>query len=376
MTMGTASTMAAITEAMGFILPGGSTIPAVHSAHARLAVATGRRCVELVHEDRRPSKLLSRATFENAVTTLMTLGGSTNAVVHLLAMARRAGVPLSLDDFDQISRRVPVLLDLRPAGRFLMEDFHDAGGVPALLNRIRHLLHADAPTVGAGTLGAVMDAAECLNDEVIRPLERPVSSEGGIAVLRGNLAPSGCLMKHAAAEPRLLTHRGPAVVFENYPDLKARIDRDDLPVTADSVLVLRSAGPVGAPGMPEWGMLPIPRKLLRMGVRDMLRISDARMSGTAYGACVLHVAPESAIGGPLALVRDGDEIEVDVPQRRIQWHVPESEATRRLKDWRPPAPRFVRGYGLLSHREITQADEGCDFRVLTGSQPTLEPDIF
>ncbi len=376
MTMGTASTMASLVEAMGFTLPGAATIPAVHSAHARLAVASGRRIVDLVWEDLRPSRYLFRETFEDAVATLMTLGGSTNAVIHLLALARRAGVPLSLDDFDRISREVPVLLDLRPAGRFLMEDFHDAGGVPALLREIRDHLHTDRPTVSGRTLGDCLDAAECLNQEVIRSRERALSRDGGIAVLRGNLAPDGCLMKHSAAESRLLTHKGPAVVFEDYPDLKRRIDSDDLPVTPETVIVLKSGGPIGAPGMPEWGMLPIPRKLLRKGVRDMLRISDARMSGTAYGACVLHVAPESAVGGPLALVQDGDLIEVDVPGRRIQWFVSDAEESRRRAAWRPPPPRFVRGFGLLSHREIQQANEGCDFRFLVGRGPTPEPDIF
>lgn len=376
MTMGTASTMACLAEVMGFTLPGAATLPAVHSAHARLAVATGRRIVDLVWQDTRPSRLLSRGTFENAITTLMTLGGSTNAVVHLLAMARRVQVPLDLDDFDRISRRVPVLADLRPAGRFLMEDFHDAGGLPALLREIRDLLHTAQPTVSGRTLGEVLDTAERLGQEVIRPRENPVSPEGGVAVLRGNLAPQGCVLKHAAAEPRLLHHRGPALVFDDYADLKARLNADDLPVTPDSVLVLRNAGPVGGPGMPEWGMLPIPNKLLRAGVRDMLRLSDARMSGTAYGACLLHVAPESAVGGPLALVRDGDLLEVNLTERRIHWHVSDTESARRRQAWSPPKPRFVRGYGLLSHREITQADEGCDFRFLTGSQPTPEPDIF
>jgi dihydroxy-acid dehydratase len=376
MTMGTASTMSAVVEAMGLTLPGAATIPAVHSAHSRLAVACGRRIVDLVWQDFRPSRFIGREMFENGVTALMALSGSTNAVVHLLAMARRVGVPLALEDFDRISRKVPVLADVRPSGRFLMEDLHDAGGVLALLREIRDLLHTGQATVSGHTLGELMDRAECLNPGVIRPRKEPLSPEGGIAVLSGNLAPQGCLIKHAAAQPQLLAHCGPAVVFENYPDLKARIDRDDLPVTAGSVLVLKNAGPVGGPGMPEWGMLPIPRKLLRDGVRDLLRISDARMSGTAYGACVLHVSPESAVGGPLALVRDGDLIEVNVAHRRIHWHVSESEAAARRKEWKPPSPRFHRGYGLLSQSEITQADEGCDFRFLTGDAPTAEPEIF
>ncbi|MBL9137363.1 MAG: dihydroxy-acid dehydratase [Verrucomicrobiales bacterium] len=377
MTMGTASTMAVLADVMGFTLPGASTIPAVHSAHARMAVACGRRAVELVREDLRPSKLVSRATFENAVTTLMAIGGSTNAVVHLLAMARRAGVALTLDDFDRISRKVPLLLNLRPTGEFLMEDFHDAGGVRVLLREIRDLLCAEARGVGGTTLEewVMAETLPPLNPAVIRPRDKPLATEGGVAVLRGNLAPQGCVMKHTAAEPRWCVHRGKAVVFEDYSDLKRRIHADDLEVTADSVLVLKNAGPVGGPGMPEWGMLPIPKKLLKQGVRDMLRISDARMSGTAYGACVLHVAPESAVGGPLALVREGDEIEVNVPERRIHWHVSEEEAARRRASWKPAPPRFVRGYGLLAHREVTQADEGCDFRFLGGQGSTPEPEI-
>jgi dihydroxy-acid dehydratase len=377
MTMGTASTMAVLADVMGFTLPGASTIPAVHSAHARMAVACGRRAVELVREDLRPSRLASRATFENAVTTLMAIGGSTNAVVHLLAMARRAGVKLALDDFDRISRRVPLLLNLRPTGEFLMEDFHDAGGLRVLLREIRDLLWGEARGVGGITLEewVMAEASPSSNPAVIRPRDQPLAEEGGVAVLWGNLAPQGCVMKHTAAEPRLRAHRGRAVVFEDYPDLKRRIDAEDLEVTADSVLVLKNAGPVGGPGMPEWGMLPIPKKLLKVGVRDLLRISDARMSGTAYGACVLHVAPESAVGGPLAFVRDGDEIEVNVPERRIHWHVSEEEMARRRTGWKPAPPRFVRGYGLLAHREVTQADEGCDFGFLGGQASTPEPEI-
>ncbi|MCC7375020.1 MAG: dihydroxy-acid dehydratase [Verrucomicrobiales bacterium] len=377
MTMGTASTMAVLVDVMGFTLPGASTIPAVHSAHSRMAVACGRRAVELVRDDLRPSRWVTRATFENAVTALMAIGGSTNAVVHLLAMARRAGVSLTLDDFDRISREVPLLLNLRPVGEYLMEDFHDAGGVRVLLREIRDLLCGEARGVGGATLEewVLADNSPSLNPAVIRPRDQPLSTEGGVAVLRGNLAPQGCVMKHTAAEPRLRVHRGKAVVFEDYPDLKRRINADDLEVTADSVLVLKNAGPVGGPGMPEWGMLPIPKKLLKQGVRDMLRISDARMSGTAYGACVLHVAPESAIGGPLAFVRDGDEIEVNVPERRIHWHVSVEEEARRRALWKPAPPRFVRGYGFLAHREVTQADEGCDFRFLGGQGSTPEPEI-
>jgi dihydroxy-acid dehydratase len=376
MTMGTAATMACVVEALGFMLPGASSIPAVHSAHARLATACGRRIVEMVWSDLKPSRIATRAAFENAVTTLMAIGGSTNAIVHLIALAGRAGLKLTLDDFDTISRRTPVLANLRPTGKFLMEDFHDAGGPLALFQRLGELLHRDCPTVSGHTLGETCAGGECFNDDVIRPRANPLSTEGGIAVLRGNLAPDGCVIKHTAAEARFLRHTGPALVFRDYPDLKARIDRDDLPVTADSVIVLQNAGPVGAPGMPEWGMLPIPKKLLQAGVRDMVRLSDARMSGTSYGACVLHVAPESAIGGPLALVRDGDLIELDVPNRRIHWHVGEAEAAARRAEWKPREPRFERGYGKLFSDEVTQANEGCDFRFLHHGPPTPEPEIF
>ena len=376
MTMGTAATMACVVEALGFIFPGAASIPAVQSAHSRLAVACGRRAVEMVWQDVRPSRIATRAAFENAVTTLMAIGGSTNAIVHLIALAGRAGTKLTLDDFDRVSRRTPLLADMRPTGRFLMEDFHDAGGVPALLGRIRDLLDLGCLNVVGKTLGEAIDGAEVLDDQVIRPRDGALASEGGMAVLRGNLAPDGCVIKHLAAEPRLRQHTGPALVFRDYPDLKARIDRDDLPVTADSVIVLQNAGPVGAPGMPEWGMLPIPKKLLKAGVRDMVRLSDARMSGTSYGACVLHIAPESAAGGPLALVQDGDLIELDVAGRRLHWHVSDEEIARRRAAWKAPAPRFVRGYGKLFREEVTQAHEGCDFRFLHHGPPTPEPDIF
>lgn len=376
MTMGTASTMAVAVEALGLIPTGAASIPAVHSAHARLAAQCGRRIVDLVWEDRKPSRLLTRGSFLNAITTLMAVSGSTNALVHFIALAGRAGWRLTLDDFDALSRRTPVLADLRPAGRFLMEDFHDAGGVPALLQQLRDLLDLDCGTVGGVSLGEAIAGAEILNPEVIRPRDRPVFPEGGLAVLRGNLAPDGCVIKHTAMEPRLLRHRGPALVFKDYPDLKARLDDPALPVTPDSVIVLQNAGPVGAPGMPEWGMLPLPKKLLQAGLRDLVRISDARMSGTSYGACVLHVAPESAIGGPLALVRDGDPIELDVPGRRLHWDVPEAEIARRRAGWKAPPPRFARGYGRLFSEQVTQANEGCDFRFLHHGPPTPEPDIF
>jgi len=376
MTMGTASTLACMVEALGFILPGAASLPAVHSAHARMAAQCGRRIVELVWQDVKPSTLLTRESFLNAITTLMAISGSTNAIIHLIALASRAGLKITLADFDAISRTTPVLANLRPAGTFLMEDFHEAGGVPALLSRLPDRLHLECRTVSGQTLGELTAKAEVFGEEVIVPRERPLSPEGGLAVLRGNLAPDGCVIKHTAMEARFLRHTGPALVFRNYPDLKARIDSPDLPVTPDSVIVLQHAGPIGAPGMPEWGMLPIPKKLLQAGVRDLLRISDARMSGTSYGACVLHIAPESAIGGPLALVQDGDLIELDVPARRLHWQVSDEEIARRRAVWKPAEPRFARGYGRLFVEEITQAPEGCDFKFLHHGPPTPEPDIF
>ena len=376
MTMGTASTMAAIAESLGLTLPGASSIPAVHSAHERLATACGRLAVELVWSDLRPRELLTRRAFENAITVQMALSGSTNAIVHLIAMAGRAGLKLDLDLFDAISRRTPVVANLRPAGKFLMEDFHDAGGLPALLTRIADLLHLDCATVLGGTLGDSLQEAKVFNDEVILPRERPLSTSGGTYILRGNLAPEGAVIKPTAAEPRLRRHTGKAIVFKDYVHLKQRIADPDLDVSPDSVLVLQHAGPVGAPGMPEWGMLPIPTKLLQQCIRNMVRITDARMSGTSYGSCVLHVSPESACGGPLALVQDGDLIELDVDARRLHLHVSDEELARRRATWKPPAARFSRGYGRLLEEQITQAHEGCDFRFLhdDGSQ-TPDPEI-
>ena len=378
MTMGTASTMASIAESLGMTLTGAATIPAVHSAHQRLSAASGRRAVEMVWEDLRPSEILTAGSFRNAVVTDMAICGSTNAIIHLIALARRAGVPLSIDDFDRISRQVPVVVNLRPAGEYLMEDFYDAGGVPALLSRLRDHLDLDCVTAGGVTLGEAIAGAEVLSDEVIRPIDRPLARAGGTFVLRGNLAPDGCVIKPTAADPRLLTHTGPAIVFSTYAELKARIDDPQLDVTPDHVLVLQNAGPIGAPGMPEWGMLPIPTKLLQQGVRDMVRISDARMSGTSYGTCVLHVAPEAAIGGPLALVRDGDLIELDVPARKLHLHVDEADLAARRASWTPPPRRFERGYSRLFLEQITQAPQGCDFVCLErgNSGPTPEPDIY
>jgi dihydroxy-acid dehydratase len=375
MTMGTASTMTSAAEAMGLTLPGAASIPAADSRHAAMATLTGKRIVDMVWEDLKPSDILDERAITNAVTTVLALGGSTNAIVHLLAMARRAGVALTLADFDAIARRTPLLADVRPAGRFLMEDFFYAGGLRALLARLSPLLALDARTANGRALGENIAGATVFSDEVIRPLDRPLVASDSLAVLRGNLAPDGAVIKPPAAESRLHRHAGPAVVFADYNDMAARIDDPALPVTADSVLVLKHAGPLGAPGMPEWGQLPIPKKLLAQGVRDMVRISDARMSGTSYGACVLHVAPESFVGGPLALVQDGDVIELDVPARTLNLRVADAELARRRAAWTPPAPRYERGYGALFARHVTQANEGCDFDFLERGAPTPDPEI-
>lgn len=376
MTMGTASTMAISAEAIGMTLPGASSIPAVHSTHDRMAAATGRRIVEMVWEDLKPSDILSAGSFDNAVTAILAAAGSTNAIIHQIAMARRRGVELDIDRFDELSRRTPVLADIRPSGAYLMEDFHDAGGTRALLERLRDLLDTDAVTVTGKTIGQDIAGAEVYDEQVIRTIDNPVSREGSVCVLRGNLAPDGCVIKPAAAESRLHKHTGPAVVFVDYNDMAARIDDPDLDVTADSVIVLQSAGPIGAPGFPEWGMLPIPKKLLAQGVRDMVRISDARMSGTSYGACVLHVCPESQVGGPLAFVQDGDRIELDVEGRQLNLLVDEDELARRKENWRRPKPRYERGYGKLFSEQVTQASEGCDFVFLQRTASTTpEPEI-
>lgn len=375
MTMGTASTMTSAVDTLGMTLPGASSIPAADAAHPRMASAAGRRIVEMVWEDLRPRDIMTTAAFENAVTAAMALGGSTNAIIHLIAMAGRAGASLDLDRFDALSRRTPFIANIRPSGAFLMEDFYYAGGLLAALDRLRDLLDTACVNVTGGTLAQAIEGATVFNDEVIAPRERPIGPEGGVAVLRGNLAPDGAVIKHTAAERRLLQHAGPAVVFKNYDDLAARIDDPALPVTADSVLVLQDAGPLGAPGMPEWGMLPIPKKLLSQGVRDMVRISDARMSGTAYGACVLHVAPESFAGGPLAFVRDGDIVELDVPARRLTLRVSDEELARRRSEWKPRQVAYPRGYGHLYARHVTQANRGCDFDFLEGTAPIADPEI-
>lgn len=375
MTMGTASTMTALTEALGFSLPGASSIPAADSNHLRMAASAGRQIVENVWQDLRPSRFLTMDAFDNAIRTDMAIGGSTNAIVHLLALAGRAKVPLTLDRFDVLSRETPWLLDLRPAGRFLMEDFYYAGGLRALLEQLRPLLNTECLTVNGRTLGENISGATIHLGEVIRTLANPLSPEGGTAVLRGNLCPDGAVIKHSAASPELLRHTGPAVVFSSYEEMSARLDDPDLPITSQSIMVLQNAGPKGAPGMPEWGMLPLPKKLLEMGVRDLVRISDARMSGTSYGACVLHVAPESALGGPLALVRDGDLITLDVPARKLTLEVSEAELAARRADWHPPQPYARRGYASLFIDQVTQANEGCDFRFLHAGPEVPEPKI-
>ncbi|MFC8334158.1 L-arabinonate dehydratase [Streptomyces olivaceus] len=374
MTMGTASTLTAAAEALGVTVPGASSIPAVDSGHDRMAAAAGLRIVELVHRDRKLGDILTADAFEDAVTTVLGLGGSTNAVIHLIAMAGRAGVTLTLDDFDRIARTVPVLANVRPGGQtYLMEDFHFAGGLPGFLSRITDLLHLDRPTVCHDTMREQLDGALVHHDDVIRPRGNPVASEGGVAVLRGNLCPDGAVIKHIAAEPRLLRHTGPAVVFDDYRTMQRTINDPDLDITADSVLVLRGSGPRGGPGMPEYGMLPIPDHLLKQGVRDMLRISDARMSGTSYGACVLHVAPESHVGGPLALVRTGDPITLDVAARTLHLVVDDEELERRRAAWTPPPARYERGYGALYDEQITQADTGCDFEFLARPGKVQDP---
>lgn len=379
MTMGTAATMMGIAEAIGLTLPGAAAIPAPDANHVRMSAECGRRIVQMVWDDLTPARMLSRESFLNGISAAMAMGCSTNAIIHVVAMSRRAGHPVTLDDFDAASRRVPVLANIRPSGdTYLMEDFYYAGGMPALLNRIEGHLHRDAMTVNGRTIGENVALAQTYNDDVIRPLDRPIYAEGALAVLRGNLAPNGVVIKPSACAPRLLKHTGRALVFDDYPSMKKAVEDPDLDVTADDILVLRNAGPLGGPGMPEWGMLPIPVKLVRQGVRDMLRLSDARMSGTSYGACMLHCSPEAYVGGPLALVRTGDRISVDVAARRIHLEVSDAELATRRAAWTPPPKRYERGYGWIFSRHILQADQGCDFDFLeTGfGAPVAEPDIF
>ncbi len=377
-TMGTASTMTSIAEVLGFCLPGASSIPADDAAHPRMASQVGERIVQMVWEDLKPSRILSRASVANAAATYMALGGSTNCAVHLIAMARRAGAELTLDMLDQRARDIRVLVNLMPSGDYLMEDFYFAGGLPALLKRIEQHLDLSALTVTGRTLGENIAGAKVNEggDDIIRDAAHPISERGALAVLYGNLAPAGAVIKPAAADPKLLRHTGPAVVFEDMPDMMKRIDDPALPVDANSVLVLKNAGPQGGPGFPEWGNLPIPKKVLATGVRDMVRVSDARMSGTHYGTCVLHVAPEAFVGGPLALVRDGDLIELDVDARRLELKVSDEELARRRAAWTPPPPRFERGYGRMFSAHVTQAPEGCDFDFLQSPGTLPEPDIY
>ena len=375
MTMGTASTMTSVAEVLGFSLPNAASIPAVDSSHARMASLSGRRIVEMVWEDLKPRDVLTRKSFDNAIRVLMALGGSTNGLIHVIALAGRAGIPIELERFEQIGRRTPYLVNMRPSGKYLMEDFYYAGGLVGLLEGMRSLLDTDALTCTGRSLGENVAGARIHNPDVIRTPDNPIQPEGGLIVLRGNLAPDGAVIKATAADPKLLRHTGRAVVFDDYNDMAARIDDPNLEADASSVLILRNAGPLGGPGMPEWGMLPIPKKLLKQGVRDMVRISDARMSGTSYGTCVLHVAPEAWIGGPLALVKSGDLVELDVPGRRLTLKVDDEELARRRSAWTPKPPRFVRGYGRIFSEHIKQANLGCDFDFLEGTATTAEPEI-
>ena len=379
MTMGTASTMTAIIEAIGMSLPNASATPATDANHVRMSTECGRRIVEMVWDDLTPDQIQKREAFENGIAVAMAMGCSTNAIIHLIAQARRAGHDIGLDDFEKASRKVPVIANVRPSGEvYLMEDFYYAGGLPALMKNIKDKLHLDCMTVTGKTVGENIADAEVFNDDVIRSVDKAIYQEGALAVLKGNIAPDGCVIKPSACATKYLKHTGPALVFDSYPEMKAAIDRDDLDVTEDHILVLRNAGPQGGPGMPEWGMLPIPKKLVKQGVRDMLRMSDARMSGTSYGACILHVSPESYIGGPLALVRSGDMISVDVDARTINLEVSNTEMERRKAAWTVPEPRYQRGYGWMFSKHIKQANEGCDFDFLETSYgaPVSEPDIY
>ena len=378
MTMGTAATMMGIAEALGFTLPGASSIPAADASHIRMAAECGRRIVQMVWDDFTPAKMLSRASFENGIAVAMAMGCSTNAIIHLIAISRRAGHAVTLDDFDAASRRIGVIANIRPSGdTYLMEDFYYAGGLPAMMNVMRAKLQLEALTVNGRSVGQNIEGAQVFNDDVIRPLDQPIYAEGALAVLRGNLAPDGVVIKPSACAPHLLQHTGRALVFDDYPALKQAVEDPALDVSGSDILVLRNAGPKGA-GMPEWGMLPIPTKLLKQGVTDMLRLSDARMSGTSYGGCLLHCSPEAHVGGPLALVRTGDRITVDVPARRIHLDISDDEFARRRAAWQPPPRRYERGYGWMFGQHILQAHEGCDFDFLeTGfGAPVPEPSIF
>jgi dihydroxy-acid dehydratase len=375
MTMGTASTMTSIAETLGFSLPNASTIPAPDSNHARMASYTGRRIVDMVWEDLKPSDILSERVFDNAIKVLMALGGSTNGLIHVIALAGRAGIQIPLERFEEIGRKTPYLVNMRPSGKYLMEDFYYAGGLAALLEGMRDLLDLDVPTCTGKTLGENIAGAKIHNSDVIHTPDDPMQAEGGLIVLRGNLAPDGAVIKTTAADPELLQHAGRAMVFDDYNDMAARLEDPDLDVDANSILILRNSGPQGGPGMPEWGMLPIPKKLLKQGVRDMVRISDARMSGTSYGTCILHVSPESWVGGPLAMVKTGDIVELDVAGRKLSLKVSDEELAERRKQWKPKPRKFERGFGKLFSEHIRQANEGCDFDFLEGTAPTPEPEI-
>lgn len=366
MVMGTASTMTSLTEALGMTLPGCANIPAADSHRLSIAEESGQRAVQMACEGLRPSRILTREAFDNAIRVNMAIGGSTNAIIHLVAIAGRLGIDLPLERFDQISREMPVIANIRPSGSFLMEDLYYAGGLPAVMETLRPLLHTEALTVNGRTIGDNIAGAECYNRDVIRTLDSPIQPTGGTVILRGNLAPNGAVLKQSAASSQLLHHKGRAVVFEDYADLNRRIDAPDLEVDEASILVMKNAGPKGGPGMPEWGDLPIPAKLLKAGVRDMIRLSDARMSGTAYGTVVLHISPESAVGGPLAIVRNGDWIELDADNRKLELLVPEAEIQSRLAQWEPPPPHYRRGFGSMYLRHVLQADQGCDFDYLRG----------
>lgn len=379
MTMGTASTMTAIAEAMGLCLPGASSIPAADANHQRMSTECGRRIVDMVWEDLTPNKIITPAAVRNAVTVAMATGCSTNAIIHLIAMARRAGIPLELDDLDRIGRTTPVIANIRPSGtQYLMEDFFYAGGLRALMHQLGDKLDASAIDVTGRPLVEGLADTPIWNEDVIRPLSNPVYHEGSLAVLKGNLCPDGAVIKPAACDPKFHRHRGPALVADSYPELKKIIDDPDYPMTPDTVLVLRNAGPLGGPGMPEWGMIPMPKALMKLGMRDMVRISDARMSGTSFGACVLHVAPESFIGGPLALLRNGDIVELDIPARRLDMLVPEAELAERRAAWQAPEPKYERGYGHIFSKHVEQADKGCDFDFLKTDhgRPVDEPVIY
>ena len=364
MVMGTASTMTSLAEALGMTLGGCANIPAADSHRLAIAEESGRRSVAMAKEGLLPSKVLNREAFENAIRVNMAIGGSTNAIIHLVAIAGRVGINLPLEKFDQISRTTPFITNIRPSGAFLMEDLYYAGGLPAVMKELGSLLNLNSVTVTGKSIGENIAGAACFNREVIKTLDQPLQPQGGTVILKGNLAPQGAVLKQSAASPHFLKHKGRAVVFENYNDLMARVDDPSLDVDESCVLVMKSGGPKGAPGMPEWGDLAIPAKLLKAGVRDMVRLSDARMSGTSYGTVVLHISPESAVGGPLAIVKDGDWIELDVAERRLELLIPEAEMKKRLAGWRPPAPHYQRGYGKMYLEHILQAHEGCDFDYL------------